>query len=106
MVTAEFVESRGSIGKLLFALYKSSRQIQNFGVRRHVAAFKAQTCPRTPNTHKDRQARFKFSIVTPQMKIETLAVHAGHDVDPSTGAVATPIYLSTTFERDAEGTYS
>ena len=40
------------------------------------------------------------------MKIETLAVHAGHHIDPATGAVATPIYLSTTFERDAEGTYS
>ena len=42
----------------------------------------------------------------PQMKIETIAVHAGHAVDPATGAVAAPIYLSTTFERDVEGTYS
>src|SRR5437870_7988752 len=41
----------------------------------------------------------------PQMKIETLAVHAGHAIDPATGAVAAPIYLSTTFERDGEGTY-
>ena len=40
------------------------------------------------------------------MKIETLAVHAGHTVDPATGAVSAPIYLSTTFERDIEGTYS
>jgi cystathionine gamma-synthase len=40
------------------------------------------------------------------MKIETIAVHAGHSVDPATGAVAAPIYLSTTFERDVEGTYS
>ncbi|MDB6146668.1 MAG: cysD1 3, partial [Spartobacteria bacterium] len=40
------------------------------------------------------------------MKIETLAVHAGHEVDPATGAVATPIHLSTTFERDVEGSYS
>src|ERR1043166_5173068 len=39
------------------------------------------------------------------MKIETIAVHAGHEVDPATGAVAAPIYLSTTFERDIEGTY-
>lgn len=39
------------------------------------------------------------------MKIETLAVHAGHTVDPATGAVATPIYLSTTFERDVDGSY-
>ncbi len=40
------------------------------------------------------------------MKIETIAVHAGHSVDPATGAVAAPIYLSTTFERDIEGEYS
>jgi cystathionine gamma-synthase len=40
------------------------------------------------------------------MKIETLAVHAGHAIDPATGAVAAPIYLSTTFERDVEGSYS
>ena len=40
----------------------------------------------------------------PAMKIETIAVHAGHSVDSATGAVAAPIYLSTTFERDIEGT--
>ena len=40
------------------------------------------------------------------MKIETLAVHAGHTIDPATGAVSSPIHLSTTFERDIEGTYS
>lgn len=39
------------------------------------------------------------------MRIETLAVHAGHTVDPSTGAVAPPIHLSTTFERGADGSY-
>ncbi len=33
------------------------------------------------------------------MRIETLAVHAGADVDPETGAVAPPIHLSTTFEH-------
>ena len=40
------------------------------------------------------------------MRIETLAVHAGHRIDPATGAVSSPIHLSTTFERDVEGTYS
>src|SRR5437879_1775759 len=40
------------------------------------------------------------------MKIETLAVHAGHKIDSATGAVSPPIHLSTTFERDPEGTYS
>ena len=39
------------------------------------------------------------------MQIETLAVHAGHVVDPSTGAVTTPIHLSSTFERSADGSY-
>jgi len=40
------------------------------------------------------------------MKIETLAVHAGQAIDPATGAVSAPIHLSTTFERDVEGSYS
>jgi cystathionine gamma-synthase len=40
------------------------------------------------------------------MRIETLAVHAGHSIDPATGAVSAPIHLSTTFERDVDGTYS
>jgi cystathionine gamma-synthase len=40
------------------------------------------------------------------VKIETVAVHAGRRIDPSTGAVSPPIHLSTTFERDVEGTYS
>src|SRR5258705_1590325 len=39
------------------------------------------------------------------MRIETLAVHAGHTVDPTTGAVTTPIHLSSTFERDPDGGY-
>ena len=39
-------------------------------------------------------------------KFETLAVHAGHSVDASTGAVTEAIHLSTTFERDADGGYS
>ncbi|MEM7126109.1 MAG: PLP-dependent transferase [Chloroflexota bacterium] len=37
--------------------------------------------------------------------IETIAVHAGRDIDPVTGAVMPPIHLSTTFERSADGTY-
>lgn len=39
------------------------------------------------------------------MKIETIAVHSGHGIDPATGAVALPIQLSTTFERAADGSY-
>ena len=37
-----------------------------------------------------------------EMRIETLAVHAGHAVDPATGAVTPPIHLSSTFERDPD----
>src|SRR5256885_16525604 len=43
--------------------------------------------------------------IDPTLHLETIAVHAGHEVDPGTGAVAAPIHLSTTFERDAEGGY-
>ncbi len=39
------------------------------------------------------------------LRFETLAVHAGHGVDPATGAVTEPIHLSTTFERGADGGY-
>jgi cystathionine gamma-synthase len=39
------------------------------------------------------------------MRIETLAVHAGHQVDGDTGAVTPPIHLSSTFERAADGTF-
>lgn len=37
------------------------------------------------------------------MKFETRAVHAGHRIDPVTGSVAPPIYLSTNYARDPEG---
>src|SRR5260370_11369812 len=39
------------------------------------------------------------------MRIETIAVHAGARVDPATGAVTPAIHPSTTFERDADGSY-
>jgi len=39
------------------------------------------------------------------MKIETKAIHAGRKVDLATGAVTPPIYLSTTFEREPDGSY-
>ena len=37
------------------------------------------------------------------MRLETIAVHAGHHPDPATGAVSPPIHLSTTFARDETG---
>jgi cystathionine gamma-synthase len=35
----------------------------------------------------------------------TVCVHAAHSPDTATGAVAPPIHLTTTFERDADGEY-
>jgi cystathionine gamma-synthase len=39
------------------------------------------------------------------MKTETIAIHAGNHADKTTGAVIEPIVMSTTFERNVEGTY-
>ncbi|HEY7850072.1 MAG TPA: aminotransferase class V-fold PLP-dependent enzyme [Ktedonobacterales bacterium] len=39
------------------------------------------------------------------MRFETLAIHADHATDPVTGAVTPPLHLSTTFEREADGSY-
>jgi len=36
---------------------------------------------------------------------DTLAVHGGTGPDPTTGAVNTPVYLSSTFEQDAVGAH-
>lgn len=40
-----------------------------------------------------------------RLKIETIAIHAGQEIDPATGSVIPPIYLSTTFERAADGSF-
>jgi len=37
------------------------------------------------------------------MKLETIAIHAGNQIDAATGAVIQPITLTTTFERDENG---
>src|SRR5690606_33280627 len=39
------------------------------------------------------------------MKIETIAIHAGNQTDSATGAVIQPITLSTTFQRGEDGGY-
>ncbi|MEO3797412.1 PLP-dependent transferase [Nonomuraea sp. B10E15] len=39
-------------------------------------------------------------------RIDTVAVRAGHDVDPGTGAITEPITMSVSFERDADGSHS
>lgn len=40
------------------------------------------------------------------MRIETIAAQAAQRVDPATGAITTPINLSTTYERDPDGEFS
>src|SRR5213595_3258151 len=77
-----------------------------------IAICAGQIKPSTPKSRNTIRSTISFatrsvrSKKSTKMKIETLAVHAGHSIDPATGAVSSPIYLSTTFERDAEGTYS
>ncbi len=39
------------------------------------------------------------------MKLETLAIHAGQHPDPSSGAVMTPIVLSSTFAQEGPGNH-
>jgi len=41
-----------------------------------------------------------------QPRLNTRCVRAAHAPDAATGAIAEPIYLTTTFERDADGAYS
>jgi O-acetylhomoserine (thiol)-lyase len=39
--------------------------------------------------------------MVPQVKLETLAIHAGYETDPATKAVAVPIYQTVAFEFDS-----
>ncbi|NJL47997.1 MAG: aminotransferase class V-fold PLP-dependent enzyme [Leptolyngbyaceae cyanobacterium SM2_5_2] len=39
------------------------------------------------------------------MHFDTQSIHIGRGIDPVTGALVSPIHLSTTFERGAEGDY-
>jgi cystathionine gamma-synthase len=39
------------------------------------------------------------------MRFETLAVHAAAEPDPTTGAIAPPLHLSTTFQRGTDGSF-
>ncbi len=39
-------------------------------------------------------------------KFETIAIHAGQDPDPTTGAVVTPIYATSTYVQEAPGVFT
>jgi cystathionine gamma-lyase len=40
-----------------------------------------------------------------KLRFETLAIHAGQAPDPSTGAIMTPVYLTSTFVQDGPGVH-
>jgi cystathionine gamma-synthase len=40
------------------------------------------------------------------VKIETISVRVGRDIEPATGEVAPAVHLSTTYERDIDGEFS
>src|SRR5512147_175538 len=41
--------------------------------------------------------------MTDQYHFETLAIHAGQEPDPATGAIMTPIYQTSTYVQSAPG---
>src|SRR5947199_7789856 len=41
--------------------------------------------------------------VSPPYRFETLAIHAGQDADPATGATIIPIYATSTYTQEAPG---
>lgn len=43
--------------------------------------------------------------ISDSMKFETRAIHAGQSPDPSTGAIMTPVYLSSTYVQESPGVH-
>src|SRR6267378_3213300 len=44
-----------------------------------------------------------MSADLPRYHFETLAIHAGQDADPATGATVVPIYATSTYTQEAPG---
>lgn len=57
-----------------------------------------------PGRHLAHNAGWPNSNGT-QMRLETLAVHAGAEADPETGALSPPLHLATTFRHAPDGTH-
>src|SRR3989442_3308078 len=51
--------------------------------------------------HKLRFGRSFCSVQ--DMRFDTLAIHAGQHPDPTTGAIMTPVYLTSTYVQDGPG---
>src|SRR2546430_2371130 len=63
----------------------------------------AGTEPATMPQKTQSATRGKTSLTTMTYGFETLAIHAGQDPDPRTGAVVPPIYQTSTYAQDAVG---
>jgi cystathionine gamma-lyase len=44
-------------------------------------------------------------MADPKSRFDTLAIHAGQQPDPATGAVMTPVYLTSTYVQDGPGNH-
>jgi len=42
-------------------------------------------------------------MVSDAMRFDTLAIHAGQEPDPTTGAIMTPVYLTSTYVQAGPG---
>ena len=47
--------------------------------------------------------RKRIVKLTPHARFSTLCLHAGQEPDPSTGAIITPIYQTSTYVQEALG---
>ena len=47
--------------------------------------------------------RYRIVKLTPSARFSTLCLHAGQEPDPSTGAIITPIYQTSTYVQDELG---
>jgi cystathionine gamma-synthase len=58
--------------------------------------------------HVARRVHWRAPTGDPEtnVKIETIAVRVGRDIEPATGEVAPAVHLSTTYERDVDGEFS
>lgn len=56
--------------------------------------------PRLPFERDQRKDR-----MTSEDRLETLAIHAGQDPDPATGAAVVPIYATSTYVQEAPGVH-
>ncbi|MBX3379278.1 MAG: PLP-dependent transferase [Phycisphaeraceae bacterium] len=75
------------------------------GLPRHLSASKALEA-RSAAAHRAEPSRVvRKRAVRAEAGIDTLAIRGGREPDPTTGAILTPIYQSTTYAQDAVGVH-